>query len=161
MQVQAEPGIRREFLLQLPRTPAGIAQRDQRLLRAVIVGDRLEYVARGGEADLGGHVQRRLPVPAFLAPVQDETAIGLHRAAGQHRLVVVVHEAGNLQVLEDIVEAQLERPVHDDAHRAVLVVLAQIGDAVREDGILHPRHRDQEMVAQPHVHGRIVGPGAQ
>src|SRR5262245_47143725 len=47
-----EPGVLRQLVLELARRPAGVAQRDQKLLRPLAAADRLEDVLRGGEADV-------------------------------------------------------------------------------------------------------------
>ena len=88
-----------------------------------------------------------LPLPARL--MHDETAIGLHGPTLQDRLIAA--HAGrrrHLQLLEHVGEPHLQRPIDDDAERAVRVMFPDERDRLREIAVGHRRHRDQELVRQ-------------
>jgi hypothetical protein len=149
-----EPAVARDFVFQLTRAPAGVADGDQHALRTGAVGDGFEHVDRGGEGDVGGNLQGR--GIAAGRRMQYEAAVVLHRAAEHDRLVhhAVAQPVGDFQV--DPIEQHLHRHVgglvDDDAEHALVVVLANIDDGAAEDRIVHRRHRDQEMIGQ--VQGR-------
>ena len=52
----------------------------------------------------------------------------------------------NFKMLKDCVQLQLEGVVDDNAHGAVLVVFADVGDALAKRAVLQGRHGDEEMV---------------
>ena len=56
--------------------------------------------------------------------------------------------SGNVDLLEQRRQRHVDRLVHDDAERTVLVVLAHIGQRVRKIGIRHGRHGDEEVVRE-------------
>src|SRR5712672_244688 len=118
-----EPGVLRDLVLQLTGGPPGVAQRDQHPLRALAASDRLENVLGGREPDRFADAQGRLPAAG--GRVQDEAAIGLHRSAEVDRRVgefAVAHP--ERQPLEEGLQRHVDRPVHYQAERAPLVVLA-------------------------------------
>src|SRR4051812_13020944 len=59
--VDGEPRVLRELMLELPRRPAGVAERDEYLPRSFVAPDGFEDVFRRGEAHVGRNLQRRLP----------------------------------------------------------------------------------------------------
>src|SRR6185503_18867215 len=59
--LDGEPRILRELLLELAGLPAGVAERDEHVLRAFAAADGLEDVLGRGEADLVVDGKRRLP----------------------------------------------------------------------------------------------------
>src|SRR5690554_8230711 len=61
-----DPGVVRHLLLELPRSPARITQGDQRMARPLAARDRLEDVARGGDADVVGDPEGDVPVAVRL-----------------------------------------------------------------------------------------------
>ena len=84
--------------------------------------------------------------------MQHEAAIDLHRTAemdGRRAQRVVVER--HVDLLEQRRERHVDRLVHHDAERAVLVVLAHEGERVREVRIGHGRHGDQEVMGEIHV----------
>ena len=81
--------------------------------------------------------------------MQHEAAIDLHRAAEMHRAFAqpgVVER--DVDLLEQRGQRHVGRLVDDDAERAVLVVLADVGERVRKMRIRHRRHGDQEVMRE-------------
>src|SRR5262245_58949886 len=69
-----QPAVMLDLVLELARRPAGIAEREDRALRSVAAGDRLEDVERGGEADAFVDRQRRV-LDVEVARMQHEAAL--------------------------------------------------------------------------------------
>src|SRR3546814_1288177 len=81
--------------------------------------------------------------------MQDETALGVHGAAGEHRLrgpLLIVGVESHL--VAHGAEGEFRRPVHHHSHRAVLVVLAEQRHRAREVGVRERGQRDQQLVGQ-------------
>src|SRR4029079_15148626 len=78
------PGILLDLVLELARLPAGVAERDERILPALAARHGGEHIARGGDLHGVGNLVRVVPLAA--RTVEDEDAIGVHRAAAEHRL---------------------------------------------------------------------------
>src|SRR5581483_8199458 len=74
----AEPAIGLDLVVELPWTPAGIAQRQQALPRAAAAGDVAQDIEAGGQCDIAadGHGA----VVMVVGRMQHEAAAGLHRA---------------------------------------------------------------------------------
>ena len=81
--------------------------------------------------------------------MQDEAPIELHGSAEvDGRFAECVVGQGNVDLLEQRRQLHVDRPVHDDSQRAVLVVLAHKGQGVRKIRIRHGRHGDEEVVRE-------------
>ena len=79
-------------------------------------------------------------VDAVQALVQHEAALGLHRAAVEHRLLgQVVAAEREVDLLEQVAQADVDRLVDHQAQRALLAVLAQVDDRARERLVHHAR----------------------
>ena len=142
-----QPGVRRELLLELAGGPAGVAERHQDVRRTFAAADRFEDVLRCREAELVAEGERRLPVAE--RTVQHEAAVDLDRPAEHHRrfaqrLVAERH----VDLLEQRRQRHLDRPVDDEAERALGVVLADVGQRMGEVRIRHAGHGDQEMMGE-------------
>ena len=130
-----------------PGRPAGVAQRNEHARRALAARDGFQHVLRRREPDVVADRERRLPVAE--RPVQHEAAVDLDRAAEMHgRVADVGIRERNVDLLEQRRQHHVGRLVDDDAERAVLVVLADERQRVREIGIGHRRHGDQEVVRE-------------
>jgi hypothetical protein len=70
--VAMQPAIMLDFVFELPRRPAGIAQRQDRVLRSGPLRDRLEDIDGRGQADVVVDIERR---------VLDEEIAGMQRDA--------------------------------------------------------------------------------
>ena len=141
-----------------PRSPAGVAEGDGDTLRAASLRNRRENVLRCRNADLVPYPEHRIPVPRRV--VDDESALALHRPALEHRDPIGVSRGSlDAHVVEDRGELDVERPVDDDAHRAVLAVRAHQGHRPVKVRIGEARHRDEELVGQIHAghYGRVRG----
>jgi len=79
--------------------------------------------------------------------MQHETALGLDRPAMQHGAIDQrpIHELDR-ELSEHLAERQVARSVDHDAERAFGIVLADVSDRLREIGIGHRWHRDQEVI---------------
>ncbi len=81
--------------------------------------------------------------------MQDETAVDLDRTAVMHwRGPKIGIAERHLDLLEQRGKRHVDRLVDHDAERAFFVVLADIDQCMREMGIGHAGHGDQEMVGQ-------------
>jgi hypothetical protein len=82
--------------------------------------------------------------------VQDETAIGLHRAADEdrHMLAQCWRLDVRAQLLEDIGQVQLLRAVDHQPHGAIGRVLDDVGQGVGKVRVGHVRHGDQELMLE-------------
>ena len=131
----------------LPGLPSRIPQRDEHVRRAVAAADGLEHVLGCGEAHVVADGECGLPVAE--GPVQHESAVELHGSAEvDRRLAERLVGKGNVDLLEQGRELHVDRPVDDDTQRAVLVVLAHIGERVRKIRVRHGRHGDEEVVRE-------------
>ena len=89
-----------------------------------------------------GDFQRRIPLTA--GGVDDEAAIGLHRAAAQHR--PLTQRSGtevNFQLFEDFRHAHGQRLVENEPKCPTRAVIADEGHGLRKVGIAHRGHGDQ------------------
>ena len=86
--VAIEPAVLGDLVLELPRRPARIAEREHRALRTLAVRDRLQDIERRGEADAVVDRQGRV-LDEEIGRVQHEAAPGLDRPALEH-----LHGAG-------------------------------------------------------------------
>src|SRR6266487_1731769 len=69
-----QPAVMLDLVLELARSPAGIAERKDRAARPVAARDRLEDVERGGETDALVNRQRRV-LDEEVARMQDKAAL--------------------------------------------------------------------------------------
>ena len=58
---QGKPAVFRQFLFQLAGRPAGVAQCNQVLLRAVVIGDGSQDIAGSRQGDVVGNLEAGLP----------------------------------------------------------------------------------------------------
>lgn len=111
------------------------------------LADRLEDVARRRQTHFLIHGQRRLPAPE--RPVQDESAVGLHRPAEEDR------QPGqypglerHIYFLEKRAQIHVDRPIDYHAERSLIIVLCNVDQGFGKIRILHRRHGDEKMVSQ-------------
>ena len=87
----------------------------------------------------------------------------MHRATGQHGLRAQRFVAAvDAHLPQHFAQRVLGATVDDDAHRTVVVVLADQRDAAREIGFGQRRQRDQQLIGQGlghHGHGVILARG--
>ena len=90
--------------------------------------------------------------------MQDEAAIHLYRAAEMHLGIADFGAVcGDLKLVEQRRQSQIDRAVHHDAEGSLLVMLADIGERPRKEGVRHVRHGDQEMMREVYVvHGAAI-----
>ena len=92
--------------------------------------------------------------------MQHEAAIGLHRAAeihrqsGEQRLDLFILKR-NADAFEQAGKPQFHRAIDDDADRAILVVLADVGQRAGKIRVGHGGHGDQEMIGEIDVFHRM------
>ena len=142
-----QPGILPELIFQLSGRPAGVAECDQYFARITFAADRLQDVARTGEADVGIDGQRRLP--AAKRAVQDKAAVGLNRATEVDReSIEVVGVERDINFFEECRQRHVDRAVYNHAQCPLLVMLADINQRTGEIGVGHCRHGNEKMVSQ-------------
>ena len=150
-----EPRVLPELLLELAGRPSRITERHEHVARTVAAAHGLENVLRSGETHVVGDGERRLPIAE--RAMQHEAAVDLHRAAevnGRGAQSVVGQR--DVDLLEQRGQRHVDGLVHDDAQRAVLVVLAHVRERVGEMRIRHGRHGDQEVMGEVHLTFRSV-----
>ena len=88
--------------------------------------------------------------------VHHEAAVGLHRSAEVDGRFPVVGVIGvDADLAEYVEQLQVDGPVDDQPHGALLVVFAQQHHGAREVRVGHGRHGDQEVVVERFAfHGR-------
>ena len=150
------------FLVELAGFPAGVAERDDRLGRAVALRHRGEDVAGGRDVQRVRHLHRGFE-SLRTRTVQHEAAVALHGAAARAPAcrAAARPRSSSDELLEHLGHPHFERAVDHDAERAALVVLADERDAVREIRVRERRHRDQQLVAEIGAccHGASIGRG--
>src|SRR5262249_60815380 len=115
-----QPAVMLDLVLELPRLPAGITERENRALGSVAAGDRLENVERGGEANALVDRQGRV-LDEKVARMQHEAALGIDRAALEHlhgvrapRQLDKVRRGGHFGLHEQGGKADVRRRLIDD-----------------------------------------------
>src|SRR5580704_4190330 len=139
-----EPVVTCELALKLTGSPAGIAEREQALLGALMMADVEQDLTarrhRHAAVDIDG-----LGAPIFGA-MDDKTEFRLHRAAGedaQNARYVGVIMTGRLQQGRN--RALADRAVYHDPQGALLVVPYHQDDGVSKTRIADRRCRDQQL----------------
>jgi hypothetical protein len=80
--------------------------------------------------------------------VQDKPTFGIDRAACQNGFMVRILRVFDVELLKNIIKAQLKGVVDDDAHGTLVAMFANISDAIGEDTLTEARHGDQEMILE-------------
>ena len=94
--------------------------------------------------------------------VQNKTAIGLHRPAGENFVTVTVLQIVDGEVFKNVVETQIEWVIDHNAHSPVSIVTANIGQAIGEYAAVQRGHGDEKVIFQIagtgyRVHVFIIG----
>src|SRR5580700_8270482 len=102
-------------------------------------------------------------VPVTARTVQDETTVGMHWAAAQHRLRCdLIARWLKLHLRQDIRELHWQRLVEHYAESSLVGVLAHQSHRLGEVRIVQRRHRDQQMVRERRVaHAMQYGHAAE
>ena len=81
--------------------------------------------------------------------MQDKTAVYVYRPALVNSFLLGDGIAGiNLHLLEDFSQFDVQRLVDDNAHSAIFIMCADVGDGFLEIRILEAGHGDQELIGQ-------------
>jgi hypothetical protein len=160
--IDREPSVCGNLRFELSCFPAGVTERNHCRARSFATRHRRQDIARRG--DMNPFRNFHAVFPAAARPVNHEALFGLNRAALQDRLAFDADiGARKLQLLEDLSEMHLRGPIDNDAHSALIAMLEDVSDCLREIGICHSGHGDQklinERVAGCHG-GSIAGSGA-
>ena len=117
------PGVVLQLALELAGFPAGVAEGDERVRGALAARHGGQHVARGGDLDVVGDLVGVIPLAA--GTVQHEAAVGVHRAAAQHRLLGDAAVGGlELHLRQHVGQLHRQGLVEHDAERALVGVLA-------------------------------------
>src|SRR5687768_12505616 len=81
--------------------------------------------------------------------MEDEATIELYRTAehdwkSSRQLII----GRNIKLIQQIFQGEIDRPVHHQAQCALVTMLANIGQRLREEGICHGGHGNEEMMGQ-------------
>ena len=143
-----QPAVLDEFLFELPRAPAGAAERDDRVRRTFAAGHRFEDVARGGDVERrrrsASSNPNHRPPSCSTKPRSGWTGPPASTICAEQRVVLAV----DAHLLEDFAQRVLGRAIDDHAHRAFVVVLAHQRHAAREMRVGQRRQRDQQLVGE-------------
>ena len=159
-----QPTVLLDFLLELARRPAGIAERQDGIVRAGAARNRLQDVERGGEADALVDRQRRI-LDEEVGRMQHEAAPGFHRPTLEHfdvlglgRQLDTLVRRDHFQLHQQIGKFDVPRRlIDDDAHGAFVRVRADINHRPRETLVAHRRHRDQHLAVEIAARGQLLG----
>jgi glycine hydroxymethyltransferase len=153
-----QPDVLGDLVLQLPLIPARIAERNDHIARTLPLAHRLEDILGSRQRQLVVYAQGRFPVSGGV--VQHKPAFGLHRPAEIHRHLGEIRLLQrNIDLVEHLAHRQADRAVDHDSERAVLVVLAEVGQGTGKNAFLHGGHGNQEVVGQIEIrHVFIVAP---
>src|SRR5258705_210808 len=142
--VRVQRAVVLDLGFQLSRSPAGIAEREDGVLRLGALRDRLQNIHRRGQANSVVDLQRRI-LDEEIARMQHEAAAGLDRAAFQHlHGLGVLRQLDLIGLLDDVeLHQQFGKvdtagpAVDDDAHGAFGVMRAELDHLA-----LEARHLD-------------------
>ena len=157
----AQPRVVQNLVLELPRPPARVAERNENVPRASSGDERVEDVARHGDRDvLALHRQRVLPRTG--RAMQDEAALLHDRPPFHDRklpggVALGVGAAFHPGLLQHRPEVETRGPIDDEAHGPVLVMCEEVGHRAHEVRILERRHGDEKVVGQVHAHASDCG----
>ena len=150
-----EPTIGMDLVFELPGRPAGVAEREQRLVGSGALGDVAQDIDGGGEADAFVDRQRAFGLEIVRA-MQHETAPGFDRPSEMHghgvkagRKSDAVLRRHDVELLQELGEADIGCAlVDDDAHGAVGRMGAEINHRARKARIAHGRHGDEQLAVE-------------
>src|SRR5205085_8783330 len=111
-----QPAIMLDFYLELPRRPAGMTERQDRMLRPGACCDRLEDIDGRGQANAVVDIERRI-LDEKIARMQDEAAAGIDWAALQYLHGLGVFRQRDLIGLLDDIELHQQSREIDAARR--------------------------------------------
>src|SRR3989338_1185671 len=134
-----EPAAGLELRLKLTRTPAGIAQGEDAIARTLSLTDGAHNLDISRDCQTAAHNAR--PLVGIIVAVEDKGLTGLDRTTVMDDdlpfgLLALCSET--FQEVRD--RALCQRPVDNQAHSAIFVVLDHIDDGVGKMGVGHFRH---------------------
>ena len=140
-----DPSVAADFVFDLAGRPAGIAEREDRVLRAAAHRHRSQDVQRRGERHVFRNRQRGVGT-FVIAAVEHKAAAGLHGPAVENGKVWRARRHREFELLHEIMKGKAgHRLVDDDAHGAVGRMRAHEDHALFEMWVAHTRHCDQEL----------------
>ena len=115
----------------------------------------LQDVDGGGHREFGADAQARA-LDGVFARMQHEAAAVLHRAAEMHPPRAQIDARLDLQLRQEVGEAELGRGlVHDQAHRPLRRVGAEEDHRALEAQVAHAGHGDEQLAVQKSGVGRL------
>ena len=142
-----EPAIGLDLGIELPRPPAGIAQREEAAGRPVAAADGAQDVEGRGQRELAAHHQRAgLDV---IGRMEDEAAARLDRAAEMNMRAVARTLAVDFELLQQLVDGDLvDQLVDHEPHRPLLVMGAHQDHRAGKARVLHLGHGDEQLAGE-------------
>jgi hypothetical protein len=139
-----QPDVLLQFLLELPRAPAGIAQGQEGVAGpAVVAGHGLQDVARASESYAAIHPCTGLAVQ-IVGGVQHKAALALHRAAVHDRVGGDFLSRLNPQPLQQAICGEtVDGAVKDEAVGVAGGMAADIDHGALKPGVADAGHGDQ------------------
>lgn len=139
-----KPAVGLDFRVQLPRPPAGIAERQKAVARAYASGDVSKNIHGGGQRHLVVYPERCLP--AVVGRVKNEPPTRFDGAAGVDDDLRIVADGFDAELFQKIGKGYgVQRPINDKAHGAFDAVGAYADYRFGETRVHHPRHGDEEL----------------
>src|SRR5215208_6771537 len=137
-----EPVAPGDFAVELAGAPAGITDREQVFLGALLMADVAQDLPAGGHRE--GLIDAQRLGPAVFGAMHDKAAFGLHRAAEKYRDRAIELLVGGIGPAIAVSKQRRDRllgdpAVDDKAECAARIMLQQQNDAVMKARVLHRR----------------------
>ena len=153
------PIATRNLVVELRRTPAGIAERHQDFARPLAVADVAQHIGRRGERDLAVDIDGVGEV--IVGAVDDKADLGTDRPAEKDPHVVCYSGRIDAEGLQQAGDRPLaERTIDDDTQRTLVAMLRHQNDGALEWRALQCRRRNEQLAGKRRP-ARCVGIGRQ
>mgnify|MGYP001213490906 CR=1 FL=1 len=159
VQGHGEPGVRGQLCIELSLAPARIPQGHEHALWPTTLGGGLKDVARGSQANaLQASRDHQSGTPLANGLVQNKAPVGLHGATDHdgHVLKCLAFE-GQVDARKEAGQRHVGRPVENQAHGPLGVVLGDEDDRATEGWVGQRGHGHQQLASDAREIGGILG----
>ncbi len=142
-----QPVVVNDFLFQLPRAPAAVAERYQVIARSFAESDVVQHVDGGRNGKFV--VDRQSSLSSIVQTVQDKTADPFQRTALMKDDRLNRRRAADVKLADEVGKIKFfQLFVHHKAHGAFLIVHADIDHRTRENVVIYMRHGNQTFAGK-------------